>query len=220
MCAAVQPRPAAILFDLDGTLIDSIELIVRSFQHATGEHLGAPLERAVILPTIGLSLIDELERIAPGKGQDLLLTYRGFLRAHHDALIAEYEGVAALLAGLAEREVPMGIVTAKALVTATPSLQRFRLDRLMRTIVTWDDTERHKPHPDPLLLAAERLGVLPETCWYVGDSTHDMAAARAADMRAIAAAWGPYPRAELAALAGVVLDAPGDLLALLDRAAG
>jgi pyrophosphatase PpaX len=171
-------------------------------------------------PTIGLSLIDELERIAPGKGQDLLLTYRGFLRAHHDALIAEYEGVAALLAGLAEREVPMGIVTAKALVTATPSLQRFRLDRLMRTIVTWDDTERHKPHPDPLLLAAARLGVSPETCWYVGDSTHDMAAARAADMRAIAAAWGPYPRAELAALAGVVLDAPGDLLALLDRAAG
>jgi pyrophosphatase PpaX len=219
LCAAVQPPPAAILFDLDGTLIDSIELIVRSFQHATGEHLGAPLERAVILPTIGLSLIDELERIAPGKGQDLLLSYRGFLRAHHDALIAEYEGVAGMLDALHRREVPMGIVTSKALVSAEPSLRRFGLDRLMATIVTWDDTERHKPHPEPLLLAAARLGVPAPACWYVGDSTHDMAAARAAGMRAVAAAWGPYPRAELAPLADVVLEAPAELPALLERRA-
>src|SRR5690349_3699643 len=91
------PLPQAILFDLDGTLIDSIELIVRSFQHTTAAHLGAPLPRDEIIPTIGRSLSQELERIAPGRGMALLATYRTFMFANHDELVTVYPGVFELL---------------------------------------------------------------------------------------------------------------------------
>jgi len=209
--------PLAVLFDLDGTLIDSIELIVRSFEHATGAHLRAPLGRDVILPTIGLSLVDTLERMAPGQGADLLRTYRAFMHAHHDTLIAEYAGVAPLLAALRARGLPLGIVTSKALSSAAPSFARFGLPEQMAVIVAYDDTTRHKPHPDPLLLAAARLGLPPAACWYVGDSPHDMEAARKAGMTAVAAGWGPFPRAELAPLADAFLNAPADLLDMIEQ---
>jgi pyrophosphatase PpaX len=207
--------PAAILFDLDGTLIDSIELIVRSFQHTTEAHLGAPREREQIIPVIGLSLINELERIAPGKGQEMLQTYRTFLVQNHDDLIGEYEGVTEMLDRLAEHRLPLAIVTAKARISAAPTFARFQLEERMQVVVTYEDTENHKPHPEPLLLAASRIGVEPTTCWYVGDSTHDMQAAKAAGMYAVGAAWGPYGYDQLAPLADVVLQQPGDLLALL-----
>lgn len=91
----------------------------------------------------------------------------------------------------------------------------------MSVVVVEDDTERHKPHPDPLLHAARLLdlpptGALRAVCWYVGDSTHDMIAARAAGMTAIGAAWGPNHATELAPLADALAETPADVLALLE----
>jgi len=215
------PLPRAILFDLDGTLIDSIELIVRSFQHATATHCGTPLPREEILPTIGRSLAGELERIAPGNGAALLATYRTFMFANHDALVTVYPGIFAMLAAIHARGILTGIVTSKARLSAAPSFERFLLDREMSVVVVEDDTTRHKPHPDPLLHAAAMLdlplaGALRAACWYIGDSTHDMVAARAAGMTGIGAAWGPYSRAALEPLADAIADVPGDVVALLD----
>lgn len=208
--------PNCILFDLDGTLIDSIELIVRSFQHATATHLGAPLPREEIIPTIGRSLAGELERIAPGSGAALLATYRTFMFANHDEFVTVYPGIFALLAALHARGIPTGIVTSKARISAAPSFERFLLDREMAAIVVEDDTDRHKPHPDPLLHAARLLELPPAACWYIGDSTHDMLAARAAGMTGIGAAWGPNHATELAPLADAVVETPADVLVLLD----
>jgi pyrophosphatase PpaX len=207
--------PQAILFDLDGTLIDSIELIVRSFQHATTAHLGAPLPREEIIPTIGRSLAKELERVAPGRGAALLATYRTYMFANHDELVTVYPGVFDLLRTVRARGIATGIVTSKARVSAAPSFARFLLDQEMDIIVTEDDTERHKPFPDPLLHAARLLDVPAGDCWYIGDSTHDMEAARAAGMVAIGAAWGPYGAAALTPLADAVAETPMDVLALL-----
>ncbi|MCA1669157.1 MAG: HAD-IA family hydrolase [Thermomicrobia bacterium] len=209
--------PHAILFDLDGTLIDSIELIVRSFQHATAIHCGTPLARGEIIPTIGRSLAGELERIAPGNGAALLATYRTFMFANHDAFVTVYPGVHDLLAATHARGIPMGIVTSKARLSAAPSFARFLLDREMAVIVVEDDTARHKPHPDPLLHAAAALDLPLAACWYVGDSTHDMIAARAAGMTGIGAGWGPYGRAMLTPLADAIADTPRDVLALLEH---
>ena len=207
--------PRAILFDLDGTLIDSIELIVRSFQHATATHLGTPLAREEIIPTIGRSLAGELERIAPGNGAALLATYRTFMLANHDDFVTVYPGVFEMLAAIHARGMPTGIVTAKARISAAPSFARFLLDREMSVVVVEDDTARHKPHPDPLLHAAAVLDMRPADCWYIGDSTHDMVAARAAGMVGIGAAWGPYDRAILEPLATAIAATPADVLALL-----
>jgi pyrophosphatase PpaX len=210
--------PNCILFDLDGTLIDSIELIVRSFQHATAVHLGAPLTRAEIIPTIGRSLAGELERLAPGSGAALLATYRTFMFANHDEFVTVYPGIFDLLASLHARGLPTGIVTSKARISAAPSFARFLLDREMSAVVVEDDTARHKPHPDPLLHAARLLDLPPAACWYIGDSTHDMIAARAAGMTTIGAAWGPNHATELAPLADAVAETPADVLALLEVA--
>ncbi len=209
------PAPRAILFDLDGTLIDSIELIVRSFQHATETHLGVPLSREEIIPTIGRSLAAELERIAPGSGATLLATYRIYMLANHDAFVTVYPGIVDLLAALHACGLPTGIVTSKARISAAPSFARFLLDREMSVVVVEDDTERHKPHPDPLLHAARLLDLLPAACWYIGDSTHDMIAARAAGMTAVGAAWGPNRASDLAPLADAVAETPADVLALI-----
>ncbi|MGI8856204.1 MAG: HAD family hydrolase [Thermomicrobiales bacterium] len=212
------PLPTAhcVLFDLDGTLIDSIELIVRSFQHATETHLGAPLSREEIIPTIGRSLAAELERIAPGSGATLLATYRTYMLANHDAFVTVYPGIVDLLAAIHARGIPMGIVTSKARLSAAPSFARFLLDREMSAVVVEDDTARHKPHPDPLLHAARLLDLPPAACWYIGDSTHDMIAARAARMTGIGAAWGPNHADDLAPLADAVAETPADVLALID----
>lgn len=212
---ALGALPRAILFDLDGTLIDSIELIVRSFLHTTTEHLGTPLPREAIIPTIGRSLTNELERIAPGSGAELLATYRTYMFANHDTYVTVYPGIFDLLAALHARGLPTGIITSKARISAAPSFERFLLDREMSVVVVEDDTERHKPHPDPLLHAAQLLDLSPASCWYVGDSTHDMIAARAAGMTGIAALWGPYARAELEPLADALAETPADVLALL-----
>lgn len=210
------PTADCALFDLDGTLIDSIELIVRSFQHATAMHCGAPLSREEIIPTIGRSLVGELERIAPGNGATLLATYRTFMFANHDAFVTVYPGIVAMLAAIHARGIPMGIVTSKARLSAAPSFARFLLDREMSVVVAEDDTTRHKPHPDPLLHAAAMLAVPPAACWYIGDSTHDMVAARAAGMTGIGAAWGPYDCTTLESLADAIAETPADVLALLD----
>lgn len=210
------PTAHCILFDLDGTLIDSIELIVRSFQHATETHCGMPLAREEIIPTIGRALAGELERIAPGNGAALLATYRTFMLANHDAFVTVYPGIVEMLATIHARGIPMGIVTSKARLSAAPSFARFLLDREMAVVVVEDDTARHKPHPDPLLHAAALLDLPPAACWYIGDSTHDMVAARAAGMTGIGAAWGPYARAILEPLADAIAETPADVRALLD----
>ena len=214
---SVLRSPRAILFDLDGTLIDSIELIVRSFHHATATHCGTPLAREEIIPTIGRSLAGELERIAPGNGAALLATYRTFMLANHDAFVTVYPGILDMLAAIHARGIPTGIVTSKARISAAPSFARFLLDRMMAVVVVEDDTARHKPHPDPLLHAATMLDLPPSACWYIGDSTHDLVAARAAGMAGIGAAWGPYGRALLAPLADAIAETPADVLALIER---
>ncbi len=210
------PPCDALLLDLDGTLIDSIELIVRSFQYATAIHLGREWPRVEIVPTIGRPLIEVLEEVAPGRGAALLATYREYNLARHDEYVTVYPGVLEMLAEVRVRGVPMAIVTSKAAVSVAPTFRRFGLDDGMRTVVLLEDTTHHKPHPEPLLLAAERIGISPAACWYVGDSTHDMEAARAAGMTAVGAAWGPYPRAVLAPLADVIAATPAEVVTLID----
>jgi len=210
------PPCDALLLDLDGTLIDSIELIVRSFQHATATHLGREYSRAEIVPTIGRPLTDVLEEIAPGQGTALLATYREYNLAWHDEYVTIYPGVIEMLAEVQTRGVPMAIVTSKGRDATAPTFRRFGLDAGMQTVVLLEDTVRHKPHSEPLLLAAECISISPAACWYLGDSTHDMQAARAAGMAAIGAAWGPYSRAALAPLADIVVATPAEVVTLID----
>jgi pyrophosphatase PpaX len=210
---ALRTAHSALLFDLDGTLIDSVELIVRSYQHATELHLGQALAREVIVPTIGLSLDAFLEGMAPGRGPVLVATYREYMHANHDTLVRPFDGVLEMLRELRVRGYRLGIVTSKRRPAASLAFLRWMLDAHVDVTVCAEDAPRTKPAPDPLLAAAAILGVAPSDCCYVGDTPHDMIAARAAGMCAIAAPWGAGTREELAAAQpDLWLDTPGDLL--------
>ena len=193
-------RYAAILFDLDGTLLDSIDLIVGAFQHTTGLHLGAPIDRAEVVPTIGRPLAAVLEELAPARGATLLVSYEEYIRLHHDRLARLYPETAAVLNDLRARGYPLGIVTSKRRTVAQLAFDATGVDRLVDLVLCVEDTPRAKPAPDPLLAAAARLGLAPGDCLYVGDSRHDLEAAAAAGMPSAAALWGPNDPAMLAAL--------------------
>ena len=200
-----------VLFDLDGTLVDSIDLIVRTWQSTVEEHLGIVHSREEVVPRIGRSLESLFDELDPSRTAELASSYRARMAAWHDDWIRGYPGIDTMLAGLAESGARLGLVTSKSLKSATPSLERFDLTRWMEVLVTADRTTRHKPDPAPLLAAADELGVAPECCWYVGDSVHDLHAARAAGMVAVAALWGPSPREVLEPLADWMAETPEEI---------
>lgn len=208
----MEPGRSTILFDLDGTLLDSVELIVRAYQHATATHLGQPIAREQIIPSIGRALPAVMAELAPGRAAELLPTYRHFVLKHHDALAQLYPGVPELLTELRRRGYTLGIVTSKARPVAQLAFEGLGLGALVDLTICLEDTARHKPLPDPLLEAGRRLGRAVAECLYVGDSTHDLLAAHAAQMPVAAALWGPFARAELIALRPTYLLESAELL--------
>jgi HAD superfamily hydrolase (TIGR01509 family) len=180
----------AVLFDLDGTLIDSVDHIVDCWQYTVRTVLGREITREEVLPTIGRHLLTCFEEIAPGRSEELYDVYREYEAAAHDSRIKLVPGTRDVLVGLKRRRVPLGLVTSKGLEIATRGLELFKLSKYFDTLVTREDTERHKPHPDPLLVGAQRLGVAPERTVYVGDSSVDVLAGKAAGMLTAWAAWG------------------------------
>lgn len=196
----------AVLFDLDGTLVNTIPLIFECYRHTLATHLpGVDIPRRVIVGNLGRSLDDILRDYAVAGGaadpdtltREMLHTYRSFQRDHLDALIEPYPGMREALAGLRERGLALGLVTSKVEWAARLSYERYGLGEFLSVLVFHDDTTRHKPDPEPLLFAAAKAGMDPARTAYVGDSVHDMAAGRAAGMKTIGALWGPSERAEL-----------------------
>jgi pyrophosphatase PpaX len=180
----------AVLFDLDGTLIDSIDHIVDCWQYTVRTVLGYEIAREQVLPTIGRHLLTCFEEIAPGRSGELYNVYRDYEYDAHDRRIKLVPGTREALDGLKALGVRLGLVTSKGLEIANRGLALFDLGDYFDTLVTREDTERHKPHPDPLLVGAQRLGVVPERTVYVGDSSVDVLAGKAAGMVTAWVAWG------------------------------
>ncbi len=179
-----------VLFDLDGTLVDTIELILCSFRHATEQVLGEALPDEVVLADVGVPLRTQMHSFSPEHTDELLRVYREHNAVHHDDLIGEYPGVEDVLAELRARGYTLGVVTSKLNHMACRGLDCFDLRPFVDIVIGADDVEIHKPDPHPLLVAAERLGVAPERCAYVGDAPPDIMAARGAGMVSVAALWG------------------------------
>lgn len=217
----------AVLFDLDGTLVDTIPLILACYEHTLTTHLpGYDPGRRVIIANLGRSLDDILFDYAAAAGVDdpaamsrtMLHTYRSFQRVNMDRLIRPYEGMREALAGLRDRGFSLGVVTSKVEWAARECYEHYGLGEFLSVQVFHDDTERHKPDPEPLLLAASKGGLAVGRTVYVGDAIHDMAAGKAAGMRTIGALWGPSEREELVrAGADELAVAPADLVAIVQR---
>lgn len=205
-----------MLFDLDGTLADTIPLIVASYQHAFREVLGEEVEEARARAWIGRPLLGALLEESPDHGHALDAAYREWNLANTSALIRRYEGVPELLAALAAAGATTAVATSKRRETARLALRGVGIDGVVDVVAALEDTERHKPDPAPLLHAASVLGVDPAACVYVGDATVDVLAAKGAGMAAVAVTWGAGERdALVAAGPDAVVDTVADLQAYL-----
>ena len=201
-----------VLFDLDGTLIDSAAVILGSFHHATETVLKRRFPDEQILAHVGgTNLVQQMELLDPARADELVRVYR----EHHDpqdSTLACFDGVRDVVATLHREGRRLGIVSAKRRQTVRRVLQGARLDEFFGVVVGSDDTERHKPDPQPVLEALEQLTARPEEAAYVGDSPFDVAAARAAGVFAVAVGWGGIHRV---GDADALVESPEDLLAVL-----
>jgi len=210
-------RFETVLFDLDGTVVDSGAIILASMRHATREVLGRDYSDEELLQTVGgPGLEAQMRAFAPDQVDRLVDVYR----AHNEPLHDELEpcaGMEEVLVRLAEQGRRLGVVTAKRRATVELAFARVPLGHHFDTIVGGDETERHKPDPEPLLLAAERLGAEPKATAYVGDSPFDVRAAKAAGMFAVAVTWGRiHDRSRLEAeQPDAIVDSAEELLGVL-----
>jgi pyrophosphatase PpaX len=183
-------RFPVVLFDLDGTVVDSGGIILASMRHATREVLGRDFGDAELMQAVGgPGLEAQMAVFAPERVDELVRVYRD----HNEPLHEELEacvGMEDVLIRLHAEGRRLGVVTAKRRATVELAFARVPLAHLFETIVGGDETEKHKPDPEPLLLAAERMHASPAETAYVGDSPFDIRAAKAAGMYAIAVTWG------------------------------
>jgi pyrophosphatase PpaX len=213
--AAMTPRWPVILFDLDGTLADSINLIVTSYQHAFQEVVGHEWDEAEIKSWIGTSLIDAF-RNALGKelGEKAYASYTRFNEANTVRLLKGYEGVPQLLRDLTAAGLRTGVVTSKRRDPAEWAIRLCKLD--IPLLVGHEDVPAHKPDPRPLLRGLELMGATAEDAVYVGDAAVDVVAARNAGLPAVAVTWGAGVRADIEATEPVALcDTADELRAVL-----
>jgi pyrophosphatase PpaX len=183
-------RFPVVLFDLDGTVVDSGAIILASMRHATREVLGREYPDEELLAAVGgPGLEAQMAAFAPDRIDELVQVYRAHNEPLHDELEA-CAGMADVLVRLKEEGRRLGIVTAKRRSTVELAFAQVPLAHLFETVVGGDETERHKPDPEPLLLAAARMGADPAETAYVGDSPYDIRAAKAARMHAIGVSWG------------------------------
>jgi pyrophosphatase PpaX len=206
------------LFDLDGTLIDSLRLILDSYHHTLREHGLTARDDAYWLRGVGTPLRVQFKDYAadPVFLEQLVATYREHNLANHDRMVTIYPGVADMMAAVKAGGIRTALVTSKNREGALRGLRLVGLERYLDVLVCADDVTRPKPDREPVDRAIGLLGALPAEAVFVGDSVHDIHAGHAAGVATAAALWGPFKRADLAASSPTLwLEQPGDLLPLL-----
>jgi pyrophosphatase PpaX len=207
-------RFPVVLFDLDGTVIDSGAIILASMRHAAKEVLGAEVSDEELMAAVGgPGLEAQMRTIAPDRVEELVTVYRAHNEPLHDVLEC-CAGMEDVLVRLKDQGRRLGIVTAKRRQTVELAFARLPIEHLFEVVVGGDETERHKPDPEPLLLALERLDARPEEGAYVGDAPFDIKAAKAAGLYAVGVTWGGiHARERLEAEeADALVDTPEELL--------
>jgi pyrophosphatase PpaX len=183
-------RFPVVLFDLDGTVIDSGAIILASMRHAAREVLGVEVPDEQLMAAVGgPGLEAQMQALSPDRADELVTVYRAHNEPLHDELIC-CAGMDEVLVQLKDEGRRLGIVTAKRRQTVELAFARIPIEHLFETVVGGDETKKHKPDPEPLLLALERLGAAPDDAVYVGDAPFDIKAAKAAGLYSVGVSWG------------------------------
>ena len=202
----VTAQPTHLLLDLDGTVLNTIPGIVESVRYACQKHLNHTFDDAVLVAGIGTPLLEQMQNhwirlrgqpIDESIVAELCETYIEHNRGHHDETVTPYHDVVESLKRLHSAGVPMGIVTSKPHSTAQRGLRVCGIQSLFRFVIGFDEVAHPKPHPEPILMALDRMDCAASAAVYVGDSPHDMLAGKRAGVRTGAALWGPFERDQL-----------------------
>ena len=179
-----------VLFDLDGTIVDSGWIILASYRHATTTVLGRDYPDEVLLARVGAGDLEEqMREFDVERSDELARAYREFYAPLHSELQA-FPGMLELLRRLDEEGRTLGIVSAKRHDIVQLALDALGFGETLDIVVGSDEAPRGKPHPDQILLALKRLGADPDQTAYVGDAPFDVAAAKAAGVHAVGVTWG------------------------------
>lgn len=186
----------AVLFDLDGTLVDSLPLILESFRAAL-KQVNLSFSDEEILKTVGLPLRDICARFAGDRGQELFKCYLEYQDKIHDSYLKEYPGTMEALVNIKNRSFRLGIVTSKRRVMAERGIKLTGLDKIIEVLVALEDAPRAKPEAEPVLKALEALEVEPPHAVYVGDSPFDIRCGKKAGVQTVGVTWGISSREQL-----------------------
>lgn len=184
-----------ILFDNDGTLIDTHDLILSSMRHATETVLGMDLPEERLMAKVGQPLAIQVKDFTadPWEQEEWLRVYREHNHAHHDDAIRAFPGIREALEALSDRGIVMGVVTSKMHALAWRGLELCGLAPYLDCCIGADDCTRFKPDPQPVTLGLAALDLPGNRCFYVGDSPFDLEAGRGAGCRTVAVTWGMFP---------------------------
>ncbi|GER69721.1 pyrophosphatase PpaX [Weizmannia acidilactici] len=186
-----------LLFDLDGTLIDTNELIVQSFLHTLNHYYPGRYSREDVLIFNGPPLIDSFSSIDPERAEEMVAIYRAYNVQQHDSLVKEFPGVFDTIKMLKEHRFKLGIVSTKMKDTVMKGLKLTRLNPFFDAVITLDDVKRAKPDPEPVEKALHLLGSAPEEAIMIGDNYHDIQAAKNAGTYSAGVSWSAKGRAFL-----------------------
>ncbi|WP_342514565.1 pyrophosphatase PpaX [Sporosarcina sp. FSL K6-1522] len=178
-----------LLFDFDGTLLDTNELIIQTFQHVLDKHYPGEYERADILPFLGPTLMDTFGKVNPERAEEHIAEYRAWNIAHHDDLAYEFDGVSETLRLLKAAGMKMAIVSTKRKDMIERGLGLLDVEGVFDVVIGIDDVTNPKPDPEPIVLALEKLGATAEEALMIGDNYHDIEGGKNAGVRTAAVAW-------------------------------
>lgn len=205
-----------ILFDLDGTLIDTNELIISTYLHILEKYFPSKYKREDVLPFLGPTLTETFEAIDLDRAEEMILEYRTYNLANHDLMVKEFVGVLTTIHTLKEKGYKLAIVTTKLHETSLKGLRLTKLDSYFDVIVALDHVNKVKPDPEPVLLALEQLNSKPEQAIMVGDNFHDILAGKNAGTQTAGVAWSIKGRDYIAKYEpDYILEDMAELLTLL-----
>lgn len=190
-----------VLFDLDGTLLDTHDLLLETFRYATRKVLGERIPDGRLMAKVGQPLVTQMWDFTDDEAahDELVEVYREYNAAIHDDMVRLFPGTREALAALREAGFPLGVVTSKRHEVALHGLGCFGLADLFEFVIGSDDWPTHKPDPGPVAHGCDLMGKQPPNCLYVGDSPFDLQAGNGAGCQTAAALWGMFPADELRA---------------------
>lgn len=209
-------RINTLLFDLDGTLIDTNELIFTTYLHTLDKYYPGQYKREDVLPFMGPSLEEVFGKMDPQRSGEMIREYRTFNHKQHDKLVKEFPTVFDTVKTLKKQGFQLGVVTTKRHDTTLRGLQLMKLDRFFDVIVTKDDVSKTKPDPEPVFTALEQFQTPPEQAIMVGDNYHDILAGKSAGTKTAGVAWSVKGKDYLAQFKpDYMLNQMSDLLTIL-----